>query len=88
MSDRFLVMARFPCDDIPLLVCDNLHDAKTLALTVANEPELILRDMAESWKAMNIDEPDVGYLAAVVVLRLLDGAVPIEMAANVIPEDE
>jgi len=88
MSDRFLVMARFPCDDIPLQVCDNLADAEALAVVVANDPELILRDMAESWKAMNIDEPDVGYLAAVVVLRLLDGAVPIEMAANVIPEDE
>ena len=87
-DDTYLVVARFPCDDIPLQVCDNLHDAEALAVVVANDPELILRDMAESWKAMNIDEPDVGYLAAVVVLRLLGGAVPIEMVVNATPEDE
>ena len=87
-DDTYLVMARFPCDDIPLQVCDNLHDAESLAVVVASEPELILCDMAESWKAMNIEEPDVGSLAAVVVLRLLGGAVPIEMVVDAIPEGE
>ena len=57
-------------------------------MVVANEPEVILRDMAESWKAMHIEEPDIDSLAAVVVLRLLGGAVPIEMVVNAIPEDE
>ena len=88
MSDTFLVLARFACDDIPLQVCDNLHDAKTLAVRVANEPELILRDMAESWMILQNSEPDIDALAAVVVLRLLDGAVPTEMVAKAIPEDE
>ena len=87
MNDTFLVLARFSCDDIPLRVCDNLHDAKTLALTLASEPELILRDMAESWMLQN-SEPDIDALAAVVVLRLLDGAVPTEMVAMAIPDDE
>ena len=87
MNDTFLVLARFACDDIPLQVCANLHDAKTLALTVASEPELILRDMAESWMLQN-SEPDIDALAAVVVLRLLDGAVPTEMVAMAIPDDE
>ena len=87
-DDTYLVVARFPCDDIPLQVCDNLYDAKSLAVVVANDPELILRDMAESWQAMHIEEPDIESLAAVVVLRLLGGAVPIEMVVNAIPEDE
>ena len=87
-DDTYLVIARFPCDDIPLQVCDNLHDAEALAVVVANDPELILRDMAESWKAMNIEEPDIESLAAIVVLRLLGGAVPIEMVVNATPEDE
>ena len=88
MSDTFLVLARFPCDDIPLQVCDNLHDAKTLAVTVANQTALILRDMAQSWKILHNSEPDIDALAAVVVLRLLEGAVPIEMVAKAIPKDE
>ena len=87
-DDTYLVIARFPCDDIPLQVCDNLHDAESLAVVVANDPELILRDMTESWKAMHIEEPDIESLAAVVVLRLLGGAVPIEMVVNATPEDE
>ena len=87
-DDTYLVIARFPCDDIPLQVCDNLYDAKALAVVVANEPEVILRDMAESWQAMHIEEPDIESLAAVVVLRLLGGAVPIEMVENATPEDE
>ena len=87
-DDTYLVVARFPCDDIPLQVCDNLHDAEALAVVVANDPELILRDMAESWQAMHIEEPDIESLAAVVVLRLLGGAVPIEMVVNATPEDE
>ena len=87
-DDTYLVIARFPCDDIPLQVCDNLADAEALAVVVAAEPEVILRDMAESWKAMNLSEPDIESLAVVVVLRLLGGAVPIEMAASAIPEDE
>ena len=87
-DDTYLVIARFPCDDIPLQVCDNLADAEALAVVVANDPELILRDMAESWQAMHIEEPDIESLAAVVVLRLLGGAVPIEMVVNVTPEDE
>ena len=88
VDDTYLVVARFPCDDIPLQVCDNLYDAESLAVVVANEPELILRDMAESWQAMHIEEPDIESLAAVVVLRLLGGAVPIEMVAKAIPKDE
>ena len=87
-DDTYLVVARFPCDDIPLQVCDNLADAESLAVLVANEPEVILRDMAESWQAMHIEEPDIESLAAVVVLRLLGGAVPIEMVVNAIAEDE
>lgn len=87
-DDTYLVVARFPCDDIPLQVCDNLHDAESLAVVVANDPELILRDMAESWQAMHIAEPDIESLAAVVVLRLLGGAVPIEMVVDATPEDE
>lgn len=87
-DDTYLVVARFPCDDIPLQVCDNLHDAESLAVVVANDPEVILRDMAESWQAMHIEEPDIESLAAVVVLRLLGGAVPIEMVVNATPEDE
>ena len=87
-DDTYLVIARFPCDDIPLQVCDNLADAEALAVVVAAEPEVILRDMAESWKAMNLSEPDIESLAVVVVLRLLGGAVPIEMAASATPEDE
>ena len=87
-DDTYLVVARFPCDDIPLQVCDNLADAEALAVVVANDPELILRDMAESWQAMHIEEPDIESLAAVVVLRLLGGAVPIEMVVNATPEDE
>ena len=88
-DDTYLVIARFPCDDIPLQVCDNLHDAESLAVVVANEPELILRDMAESWKAMGNEKPDVGWLASVIVLRLLGGAVPIERVVNAVPpEDE
>ena len=87
-DDTYLVVARFPCDDIPLQVCDNLHDAESLAVVVANDPKLILRDMAESWRAMNLSEPDIESLAAVVVLRLLGGAVPIEMVAKAVPEDE
>ena len=88
MNDTFLVLARFACDDIPLQVCANLHDAKTLAVTVASEPELILRYMADSWMILQNSEPDIDALAAVVVLRLLDGAVPTEMVAKAIPEDE
>ena len=87
-DDTYLVVARFPCDDIPLQVCDILADAEALAVVVANEPEVILRDMAESWQAMHIKEPDIESLAAVVVLRLLGGAVPIEMVAKAIPKDE
>ena len=87
-DDTYLVVARFSCDDIPLQVCDNLHDAKSLAIVLANEPELILRDMTESWKAMRLAEPDIASLAEVVVLRLLGGAVPIEMVAHATPEDE
>ena len=87
-DDTYLVIARFACDDIPLQVCDNLADAEALAVVVANEPEVILRDMAESWQAMHIKEPDIESLAAVVVLRLLGGAVPIEMVAKAIPKDE
>ena len=87
-DDTYLVVARFACDDIPLQVCDNLADAEALAVVVANDPELILRDMTESWKAMHLSEPDIESLAAVVVLRLLGGAVPIEMVAKAIPKDE
>ena len=87
-DDTYLVVARFACDDIPLQVCDNLADAEALAVVVANEPEVILRDMTESWKAMRLAEPDIASLAEVVVLRLLGGAVPIEMVAKAIPKDE
>ena len=87
-DDTYLVIARFPCDDIPLQVCDNLADAEALAVVVANEPELILRDMAESWKAMGNEKPDVQWLASVIVLRLLGGAVPIELMVNAVPQED
>ena len=87
-DDTYLVIARFPCDDIPLQVCDNLADAEALAVVVANEPELILRDMAESWKAMGNEKPDVQWLASVIVLRLLGGVVPIELMVSAVPQED
>ena len=86
-DDTFLVIARFGHDDIPLQVCTNLADAEALAVVVANDPEIILRDMAQTWQAMLNTEPDLTYFANVIVLRLLGGAVPIEMVVNAVPDE-
>ena len=78
-DDTFLVIARFGIDDIPLQVCTNLADAEALAVVVANDPEIILRDMEQTWQAMLNVEPDLTYFANVIILRLLGGAIPVEM---------
>ena len=88
MDDTFLVVVRFALDDIPLRVCSNLADAEALATVVANDPQIILRDMAQTWQAMLNVEPDLTYFANVIVLRLLGGAIPVEMVANVYPQEE
>ena len=87
-DDTFLVIARFGHDDIPLQVCTNLADAEALAVVVANDPQIILRDMAQTWQAMLNVEPDLTYFANVIVLRLLGGAIPVEMVALAYPQED
>ena len=73
MNDRFLVMARFSVDDIPLLVCDTLDEAKAVATGIARDPAVLLTTYGGVFHALSIHDPDIVNLAAATVLRLQEG---------------
>ena len=89
MSDRFLVMARFSVDDIPIMVCETLDEARAVATGIARDPAVLLTTYGGVFNALSIREPDIVNLAAATVLRLREGRTVDAVCWTMIPpEDE
>ena len=88
MNDRFLVVARFQLDDIPLLVCDTLEEGQTLARRIARDPQLLLSEYGSVFRALSVVKPDIHNLAVVTVLRLRHGRTVDQVSWSIMPAEE
>ena len=88
MSDRFLVMARFSVDDIPIMVCETLDEARAVATGIARDPAVLLTTYGGVFDALSIREPDIVNLAAATVLRLHEGRIVDAVCWTIIPGEQ
>ena len=79
-ADTFLVIARFPMDDVVIEGKSDLESAKQLARVIAAEPDVLRGNMGESfsfWFGGSKHKPDISELDSVGILRLLGGVVSL-----------
>lgn len=88
MVDRFLVMARFAVDDIPIMACDTIEEAKAVATGIARDPAVLLTTYGGVFHALSIHSPDIVNLAAATVLRLRDGRLVDAVCWTIIPTEQ
>ena len=80
MQDKYLVIARFPHDDVVIECKKDLESAKELACVIAAEPEVLLGNVGESfsaWFAVGKNKPDISELGSVGILRLMGGLISL-----------
>jgi len=88
MNDRFLVVARFSVDDIPILVCDTMDEAKAVATEIIRQPSVLRTRYQSVFHALSIYTPDIDNLAAATVLRLREGRSVDAVCWTGIPSDQ
>ena len=88
MSDRFLVMARFSVDDIPIMVCETFDEARAVATGIARDPAVLLTTYGGVFHALSIHHPDIVNLAAATVLRLQEGRIVDAVCWTIIPGEQ
>ena len=80
MQDKYLVIARFPHDDVVIECKSDLESAKELAEVIAAEPEVLLGNVGESfsaWFGVSKNKPDISELSSVGILRLMGGLISL-----------
>lgn len=80
MQDKYLVIARFPHDDVVIECKKDLEAAKELAEVIAAEPEVLLGNVGESfsaWFDVSKNKPDISELGSVGILRLMGGLISL-----------
>ena len=79
-ADAFLVIARFPMDDVVIECKSDLESAKQLARVIAAEPDVLRGNVGESfsfWFWGSKYQPNIEDLHSVGILRLLGGVVSL-----------
>ena len=79
-ADTFLVIARFPMDDVVIECKKDLEAAKELARVIAAEPEVLLGNLGESFSAWfdgSAEQPKIEDMSHVCVLRLMGGVISL-----------
>ena len=79
-ADTFLVIARFPMDDVVIECKSDLEAAKELACVIVAEPDVLRGNLGESfafWFGGSKHKPDISELDSVGILKLLGGVVSL-----------
>ena len=79
-ADTFLVIARFPHDDVVIECKSDLESAKELARVIVAEPDVLRGNLGESfsfWFGGSKHKPDISELDSVGILKLLGGVVSL-----------
>ncbi len=79
-ADTFLVIARFPMDDVVIECKKDLESAKELARVIVAEPDVLRGNLGESfsfWFGGSKHKPDISELDSVGILKLLGGVVSL-----------
>ncbi len=79
-ADTFLVIARFPMDDVVIECKTDLESAKELARVIVAEPDVLRGNVGESfslWFGGSKLQPNIEDLHSVGILRLLGGVVSL-----------
>lgn len=79
-ADTFLVIARFPMDDVVIECKSDLESAKELARVIVAEPDVLQGNVGKSfssWFAASKHQPNIIDLHSVGILRLLGGVVSL-----------
>jgi hypothetical protein len=79
-ADTFLVIARFPMDDVVIECKSDFDAAKELARVIVAEPDVLRGNVGESfsfWFGGSKHKPDISELDSVGIVRLLGGVVSL-----------
>jgi hypothetical protein len=79
-ADTFLVIARFPMDDVVIECKSDLESANELARVIVAEPDVLRGNVGESfslWFGGSKHQPNIEDLHSVGILRLLGGVVSL-----------
>ena len=79
-ADVFLVIARFPMDDVVIECKKDVESAKGLARVIVAEPDVLRGNVGESfslWFGGSKHQPNIEDLHSVGIVRLLNGVVSL-----------
>ena len=78
-ADTFLVIARFPMDDVVIECKSDLESANKLARVIVAEPDVLRGNVGEFslWFGGSKLQPNIEDLHSVGILRLLGGVVSL-----------